>query len=54
LKKSNKVPNYIQALRKTFCSIAKRHATSQIKKLEFNENTFKESFSDINTVLEKK
>ena len=54
LKKSNKVPNYIQALRKTFCSIAKRHATSQIKKLEFNENTFRESFSDINTVLEKK
>ena len=54
LKKANKIPNYIQALRKTFCIIAKRHATSKLKKIKFDEDTFRESFSDINTVLERK
>ena len=54
LKKANKIPNYIQALWKTFCIIAKRHATSKLKKIKFDEDTFRESFSDINTVLERK
>jgi hypothetical protein len=44
MKRTNKVPNYIQVLRKTFCSIAKRYSISQTKKLKLDEETFKESF----------
>ncbi len=54
MKRTNKVPNYIQVLRKTFCSIAKRYSISQTKKLKLDEETFKESFWDINAELEKK
>ena len=54
MKKTNKVPNYIQILRKTFCTIAKRYAASQTKKIKLDEATFKESFSEINTELEKR
>ena len=54
MKRTNKVPNYIQVLRKTFCSIAKRYSISQTKKLKLDEETFKESFWEINAELEKK
>ena len=54
MKKTNKIPNYIQVLRKTFCTIAKRYAASQTKKIKLDEETFRESFSEINTELEKK
>ena len=54
MKKTNKVPNYIQVLRKTFCTIAKRYSASQTKKIKLDWETFKESFWEINTELEKK
>jgi hypothetical protein len=53
MKKGNKIPNYIQVLRKTFCSIAKRYAESQTRKIKLDEETFKESFGEINAELEK-
>lgn len=53
MKKGNKIPNYIQVLRKTFCSIAKRYAESQTKKIKLDEESFKESFGEINAELEK-
>lgn len=54
MKNGNRIPNYIQVLRKTFCSIAKRYATSQTKKINLNDEIFKESFWEINAELEKK
>jgi hypothetical protein len=52
--KRNKIPNYIQVLRKTFCTIAKRYAESQTRKIKLDEESFRESFWDINAELEKK